>query len=280
MADTDPDDAPAEDGSLDSVDDLLWLIAEMPSAVSCADELLDDCAMRNIGCTVEMLDSLVASGMKQGLVDDWFHEGVHWYTLSPIAAKRIDVEIGRGSNRWYPRRKVPTADVDYEPGWTSAVDISDMVSSRYKPGDEHRPSKWQRTDPSIYTDFTCPEPIDVMIDAEFISDHGTLIGPSNRRLRDGSRVVIRDILGLNAPWPAAFDPAVIVGDGPARRFCRGCRRDLDDPQARLPRSAVCVVCHRSGVDHQLPPVEHELRQPSRRKYRQGHLSGGRGTAAG
>lgn len=270
-----------DDGTLDTVDDLLWLIAEMPSAVSDVDSLLDDCALRRIGCDADAMDALVAQGRRDGLIDVWADQGNEWLTLSPLGAKLIDVEIGRGSDRWFPRGKAPTADVDYESGWTSALDVADVIelAGMYRSGDEARPNRRGIVDPAAYSDPTCPEPIDVLIDAEYLSNAGTLIGPSNRKLRDGSRVNVRMILGLNAPWPAAFDPLIEVSSGEPRRYCRGCGSDIDDPHARLPRTAVCVVCHKSGVDHQMPRVEPELLPGGRRAYRGSRLAGGQGQPA-
>ena len=206
----------ADDGTLDSVDDLLWLISEMPASVSTLDDLLADCADRRIGCTPEALARLVVAGQASGEVEVW-HHGAAYVTLTPLAVERMGLRMSIEGHRFFRGTR----------------EFPDVYRAPAREG--------ERPDLSIYADPTLPEPLDALVASE--NDHGDLIGPDTRRLRDGSRVKVRIVLGVGAPWPTA-----LAKDGP----CRGCGgRDL-------PRNAYCAICQRSGVDAQMPPVEFAL----------------------
>lgn len=246
---------------LDTLDDLLWLIEEMENraAASLAD-LLADCEARGIRCTPAILGRLIARGQAEGLVEIWEHEGAGYATLTPLAADRLGVRLSYESDRWFPRgQKIPDT-VIREPWEVELPDVEDFVSGDYRPGDEHRPGR-SMIDPAVYIDPSLPEPIDVIIEDE---EYGTLIGPGQRRLRDGSQVVIHHVHGINARWPEALKDIVqlIEGDGfiIARRLCGGCHQDRTAPRARYSRNSYCAICDRSGVDGKFPAIEKDLRQ--------------------
>lgn len=264
-----------DDGdTLDSLDDLLWLIREMEGAISTLDQLLDDCGARQIGCTPADLSRLVAEGQARGLIEVWTSGGEGYVTLTALAADHLGVQLGAASDKWFRRGWVPPEKVSRQPGFVD-LDPTQVLSGGYRPGDEHRPGRKALMDRSAWIDPTLPEPIDVIVDIE---EYGTLLGPGQRRLRDGSQVIVNRILGIGHPWPAAFDPIVevIEGEGFAlvRRVCRGCLTDLAAPRARLPRNAYCSICDRAGVDGKMPAIERELRQDGRKAYAPADLKGG------
>jgi hypothetical protein len=212
----DTDDGPFE------ADDLLWLICEFEhnSAPSLAD-LLEDCDAREIEVSRRRLATVVAEAQAAGLVEIWA-EGPGYVTLTPLAAERMGVELRIDSRSWIPRGKLYTEQVGLK-SW-----------------EEYCP-----VDPQNYIDPTLPEPLDVLVDLE---SRGTLLGPGEFRLRDGSTLKINQVLGIGRPWPWAL----LAGPGEP---CRGC------DGRRLSRNACCAVCHAAGVDGALPPVEPALKRP-------------------
>lgn len=214
---------PDDDGRFD-LDDLLWLIQEMPSSQSTPEELLADCGLRSIPVTDRRLARLIAQAQADGLVAIW-EDDRPYVTLTPLAAERLGVQLSIDSSYWL------------------AAGVRRQERVEIKPWEDHI-----EVDPERYVDPTLPEPIDVLIDAEA---RGELLGPGQFRLRDGSRLCVGLVLGIGAPWPRAILDA-------ARGPCPGCG------DARLARGVYCALCHAAGADGLLPRIEPDLEKDARR----------------
>jgi hypothetical protein len=231
-----------DDGPFD-LDDLLWVLVQMPSSTCSLYELLKDCQAREIEVDARGLAELVLEGQDQDLLCVWEEAGpVGHVTLTPLAAERLNVQLDIESGQWCSRQVE----------WTERSGGPDEVH-------------WQPLDPAVHVDPTLPEPLDVLIQEE---EYGALIGPGTRKLRDGSRVSPKLILGIGLQWPEAFEAALvrIEGDGFVllREVCRGCGSDgVSWP--RWKRGVYCTICDRSGVDGLFPAIEPEL-QSGRSRY--------------
>lgn len=245
-----------------TAEDLLWLLAEMPRTPSTFEELLADLDLRQIAVEPALVAERLAEAAAAGDVELWELAGSLLATLTPLTASRLGLELGLCSDRFFPIGKELLQETINRNERIALHPDPDSLFSEWRPGDANRPNR--RLDPSVYIDPTCPEPLDVLIDLE----------PGGERLRNGHFVQVRQVLGIGLPWPNAFarEEVRVKADGYAlvRQVCRGC---LD---RELPRNAYCAICHRSGVDGALLPIERSLAQPGPKSHVAGPLKGGTG----
>lgn len=171
-----------DDGRFE-IDDLLWLLAEMPRSVASPAELLADCRARGIRVGAGPLARLLARAQAEGLAEAWDGGGaLVYFVLTPLAADRLDVELDTDSERWVPRGRGRAERLEPRPFEACMA-----------------------AEPDSYVDPRTPEPLDALVAAEA---RGEL-------LKDGSRVTVVNVLGIGLPWPEALARAV-------GRPCRGC----------------------------------------------------------